>query len=48
MNWPDIFQALNDTGDTASNKWLTVELYPFETTAEDAARKAFAYLRQFL
>ena len=27
--------------------WVTVELYPYETTAEEAARKAIKFLRQY-
>jgi len=48
MDWPGIFAALRDTGYAASDKWVTVELYPYETTAEDAARKAMRFLRPFL
>jgi sugar phosphate isomerase/epimerase len=48
MDWAGIFAALRETGYAASDKWITVELYPYETTAEDAARKAMAFLRPFI
>jgi sugar phosphate isomerase/epimerase len=44
MDWPAIFQALRDIHYTG---WLTVELYPFESTPEQAARQAYAFLQQF-
>lgn len=45
MDWDEIFAAIRSI---AYQGWITVELYPYETTAEDAARKARAYLRQWL
>jgi sugar phosphate isomerase/epimerase len=45
MDWPGIFQAIRDVGYAG---WVTVELYPYESTAEESARKAIAYLRRFL
>ena len=45
MNWPEIFAAIRDIH---YQGWITVELYPYETTAEDAARKARAYLQKWL
>ena len=45
MNWPDIFAALRDIHYVG---WLTVELYPYESTAEESAKKAFDYLRKFI
>jgi sugar phosphate isomerase/epimerase len=45
MDWPGIFAALREIQYAG---WVTVELYPYETTAEEAARKAFAYLQPFL
>jgi sugar phosphate isomerase/epimerase len=45
MDWKDIFAALREIKYAG---WVTVELYPFETTAEEAARKAFAFLQPFI
>jgi len=45
MDWPAIFSAIRDI---YYKGWITVELYPYETTAEQAAQKAFAYLQPFL
>jgi sugar phosphate isomerase/epimerase len=45
MDWPDIFAAIRAI---AYQGWITVELYPYETTAEDAARQARAFLRKWL
>jgi sugar phosphate isomerase/epimerase len=42
MGWPEIFAAMRDIRYAG---WVTVELYPYETTAEDAARKAMAFLK---
>jgi sugar phosphate isomerase/epimerase len=44
MNWHEIFTALRDIQYTG---WLTVELYPYESTAEESAQKAFDFLRKF-
>ncbi|MGC8552684.1 MAG: sugar phosphate isomerase/epimerase family protein [Phycisphaerae bacterium] len=45
MDFAGIFKALGDIGYAG---WLTVELYPYETTAEEAARQALAYLEKFM
>jgi len=45
MDWPGIFGALREIG---YGGWLTVELYPFETTPAEAARRAMAFLRPLL
>jgi sugar phosphate isomerase/epimerase len=45
MDWKTIFAAIADIHYTG---WLTVELYPYETTAEQAAQAAFDYLKRFL
>jgi sugar phosphate isomerase/epimerase len=45
MDWQAIFDAIRGIGYTG---WITVELYPYETTAEDAARKAFKFLQPYL
>jgi sugar phosphate isomerase/epimerase len=45
MDWEAIFAAVRAIDYTG---WLTVELYPYEDTAEDAARKALAFLRRFI
>jgi sugar phosphate isomerase/epimerase len=45
MDWPGIFTALRAIHYTG---WLTVELYPFVSTAEDVARQAFTFLQQFI
>jgi sugar phosphate isomerase/epimerase len=45
MDWPSIFGAL---GAIDYKGWVTVELYPFETTPEMAARKALEFLRSFV
>jgi sugar phosphate isomerase/epimerase len=45
MDWDAIFAAIRGI---AYDGWVTVELYPYETTAEEAARKALAYLRKWL
>ncbi|HVX83290.1 MAG TPA: sugar phosphate isomerase/epimerase [Phycisphaerae bacterium] len=45
MDWAGIFAALR-AADYAG--WLTVELYPFERTAEEAAREAERFLRGYL
>ena len=45
MDWEGIFAAIREVG---YGGWVTVELYPYETTAEEAARKAKEYLRRFV
>jgi sugar phosphate isomerase/epimerase len=45
MDWPGILAALRGI---AYAGWLTVELYPYESTAEAAARKALEFLRPIL
>jgi sugar phosphate isomerase/epimerase len=45
MDWAGIFQAIRDI---QYEGWVTVELYPYESTAEEAGRKAIEYLRRFL
>jgi sugar phosphate isomerase/epimerase len=45
MDWTSIFTALRDINYLG---WVTVELYPYETTAEEAARKAFEFLRSYV
>jgi len=48
MDWPEIFAALKETGYTQNpNHWITVELYPYESTAEQAAKQAFEFLKPF-
>ncbi|HVT83442.1 MAG TPA: sugar phosphate isomerase/epimerase family protein [Phycisphaerae bacterium] len=44
MDWPGIFAALRAIGYPG---WITIELYPYETTAADAARRAWDFLQQF-
>ena len=45
MEWGGIFRAIREIG---YEGWVTVELYPYESTAEEAGRRAFEYLRRFL
>jgi sugar phosphate isomerase/epimerase len=45
MDWPEIFAAIKSIHYTG---WVTVELYPYEATAEEVAKKAFAYLQKFV
>ena len=45
MDWEGIFQAIGDIG---YDGWITAELYPYETTAEQAAKKAREYLRKWI
>lgn len=45
MDWKEIFAALRDIRYTG---WATVELYPFETTAAQAAQKAWDFLQPFI
>lgn len=42
MPWKEIAEAVKEIAYTG---WLTVELYPYESTAEDAAKKALQFLR---
>ncbi len=44
MNWPAIFKAIRTIQYTG---WVTVELYPYESTAEEAARAAIDFLQKF-
>jgi sugar phosphate isomerase/epimerase len=45
MDWPGIFAAIREIGFIDRGGWITVELYPYETAPEDAARQALHYLR---
>ena len=45
MDWKEIFAAIRSINYTG---WITVELYPYETTAEQAAQRGFDYLRKYL
>ncbi len=45
MDWPGIFAAIGEIG---YEGWITVELYPYESTAEQAAQKAFRFLKPFI
>ncbi len=45
MDWDGIFRAL---GEINYQKWLTVELYPYEATAEEAGRRALRFLEKYL
>src|SRR5207247_3196636 len=45
IDFPQIFQALNDIDYVG---WVTVELYPYETTAAGAAQLAYQHLRPVL
>jgi sugar phosphate isomerase/epimerase len=45
MDWEGIFAAVGEVGYAG---WLTVELYPYETTAEEAGRKALGFLKKFI
>jgi sugar phosphate isomerase/epimerase len=45
MEWEGIFGAIREIG---YGGWVTVELYPYESTAEEAGRKALEYLRPFI
>ncbi len=45
MDFPAIFAALNDIHYAG---WVTVELYPYESTAEQVAQAAFSYLQPFM
>jgi sugar phosphate isomerase/epimerase len=42
MDFPAIFKALEDVG---YQGWVTVELYPYETTAAGVARMAYEHLK---
>jgi len=42
MDWPGIFVAIQEINYAG---WVTVELYPYESTAEESAKKAREYLR---
>ena len=45
MDWPGIFAAIREIKYAG---WVTVELYPYESTAEQVADQAFQFLREFL
>ncbi len=45
IDFPAIFAALDAVGYAG---WVTVELYPFEATAAETARRAMAYLRPLI
>jgi sugar phosphate isomerase/epimerase len=45
IDFPSIFRALNDINYTG---WVTVELYPYETTAAAVAKSAYETLRRML
>jgi sugar phosphate isomerase/epimerase len=45
MDFASIFQAIREI---AYSGWITVELYPYESTAERVAREAFAYLQRYI
>lgn len=45
MDWAAIFAAFKQVD---YKGWATVELYPYETTAREAADEAFAFLQRFL
>jgi sugar phosphate isomerase/epimerase len=45
IDFPDLFAALTDI---QYDGWVTVELYPYETTAAGVARRAFEHLRPML
>ncbi len=44
MDWQAIFETIRTI---AYQGWLTVELYPYESTAQEAARKAWDFLRPY-
>ncbi len=45
IDFRSVFNALREI-DYAG--WVTVELYPYETTAADVAKQAFGYLKPLL
>jgi sugar phosphate isomerase/epimerase len=45
IDFAAVFAALSQIGYTG---WVTVELYPYETTAAEIARQAFEYLRPII
>ncbi len=45
MNFDEIFKAIRDIH---YNGWVTVELYPYESTAEKVAREAYAFLKKYM
>jgi sugar phosphate isomerase/epimerase len=45
MDIPSVLDAISDTG---YQGFVTVELYPYENRPVDAAKKAFAYLRNWM
>src|SRR5439155_10238955 len=45
IDFPGVFKALDDIDYTG---WVTVELYPYETTAAGVAKNAYDHLRRFV
>jgi hydroxypyruvate isomerase len=45
INFPAVFNALEEVGYPG---WVTVELYPYETTAAGVAKLAFDHLKPML
>ncbi len=45
LDFAGIFAAIREID---YRGWVTVELYPYETTAEQAAQRAFGYLQRYL
>jgi sugar phosphate isomerase/epimerase len=45
MEWGEIFAAVREI---QYDGWLTVELYPYESTAEQSAQRAFEFLKKFV
>ncbi|MCL2646386.1 MAG: sugar phosphate isomerase/epimerase [Phycisphaerales bacterium] len=45
MVWPEIFAAIREI---KYDGWLTVELYPYESTAGEVAKKAWDFLQKYL
>ena len=45
IDFPAVFAALDEVGYAG---WVTVELYPYTSTATDVARRAFAHLREII
>lgn len=45
IDFPAVFKALDEIG---YRDWVTVELYPYETTAAGVAKLAFQHLRPML
>jgi sugar phosphate isomerase/epimerase len=45
IDYPSVFAALRDIG---YDGWITVELYPYETTARQVADEALAFLEPLM